>query len=122
MQVSSEKTQQSFYRAVVSEGKNRELPAEIVAPLRTLSASRRPVIVCGTDVTRLTTPAFAADCARLLRLTGKEAGLFYLLPGAGSFSAALLSGGDGRDRGSDSGAGFSRTLSTISKKAWSGRS
>ncbi len=67
--------------------------------MRTVSApSQRPVIICGTDVTRETTPAFAADCARLLRLAGKQAGLFYLLPGAGSFSSALLSGADGQDR------------------------
>jgi NADH-quinone oxidoreductase subunit G len=59
-----------------------------------LGASRKPVIVCGTVVSRETTPGFAADCARLLGLTGKDARLFYLLPGASAFSSALLSGTD----------------------------
>ncbi len=110
-----EKDARSFYREVVSEGKNRELPAGISLLCEHLGASRRPVIICGTDVTRLTTPAFAADCARLLQLTGKQAGLFYLLPGAGSFSSALLSGADGQDRGSSSGLAFSDLIDDIEK-------
>ncbi|MFZ2448208.1 MAG: NADH-quinone oxidoreductase subunit NuoG [Syntrophobacteraceae bacterium] len=67
---------------------------ELAAKLR---ASRRPVIVCGTGVVRESTPAFAADCALLLREAGKQAGIFYVLPGASSFSSALLSGPDGGD-------------------------
>ena len=109
------KDAESFYRAVVTEGKDRELSAEIALLCEQLSASRRPVIVCGTDVTRLTTPAFAADCVALLRLTGKEAGLFYLLPGAGSLSSALLSGGDGQDRGSTPGQAFQDLIDDIEK-------
>ncbi|HEY9073826.1 MAG TPA: molybdopterin-dependent oxidoreductase, partial [Desulfobaccales bacterium] len=46
----------------------------------------------GTDVVRDSTPALAADLARLLREAGLAAGLFYLLPGANAFGAALLSG------------------------------
>ncbi len=60
-----------------------------------LKESKKPVIVCGTDVVRESTPAFAADCAGLLRESGKDAGLFYIFPGASSFSAALLSGPEG---------------------------
>ena len=110
-----EKDAQSFYRAVVAEGRGRELPAGISLLCEHLSASKKPVIVCGTDVTRLTTPAFAADCARLLRLTGKQAGLFYLLPGASSFSSALLSGVDSQDQGSAPGLAFSDLIGDIEK-------
>jgi NADH-quinone oxidoreductase subunit G len=111
------KDAQSFYRAVVSEGegKDRELPSAISLFCERLSASTRPVIVCGIDVTRLTTPAFAADCVRLLQATGKQAGLFYLLPGAGSFSSALLSGVDGQDRGPAPGLAFEDLIVDIEK-------
>lgn len=56
-----------------------------------LAGCRRPVIVCGTETVPDALPAFAADCARLLAAGRERAGLFYLLPGAGAFSAALLS-------------------------------
>jgi NADH-quinone oxidoreductase subunit G len=85
-----------FYRALAADHGDRELMARIGQLAEQLGSSKRPVIICGTDVTRETTPAFAADCARLLGLTGKQAGLFYVLPGAGAFSAALLSGADGQ--------------------------
>ncbi len=111
------KDAESFYRALVAEPGERELPAGISLFSERLGAAQRPVIVCGTDVTRDTTPAFAADCVRLLRLAGKQAGLFYLLPGAGSFSSALLSGAGGQDPGSTAGK-LLRTLSAISKPAW----
>ncbi|MGA2402249.1 MAG: NADH-quinone oxidoreductase subunit NuoG [Syntrophobacteraceae bacterium] len=104
---------ESFYRTVVAEREDRELPAGISLLGGHLSASQRPVIICGTDVTRDTTPAFAADCVRLLRLAGKEAGLFYLLPGASSFSSALLSGVDGQDPGSTAGQTFADLIGNI---------
>ena len=65
-----------------------------VAAITSLKASRNPVLVCGTDQARPTTPGFLADLAHLLRLAGKEAGLFYLLPGPNAFGAALLSAGE----------------------------
>ncbi len=55
-----------------------------------LQNSRKPVVVCGTDIVRETTPGCAADAALLLQHAGKEAGLFYLLPGANAFGAALI--------------------------------
>ena len=60
----------------------------------TLRQSQRPVVVCGTDIVRETTPTFAADIALLLKSAGKDAGLFYLLPGANAFGAALVSAPD----------------------------
>ena len=55
------------------------------------------MVVCGTDIVRETTPALAADIALLLKAAGKEAGLFYLLPGANAFGAALVSAPDQPD-------------------------
>ncbi|MGC8492742.1 MAG: NADH-quinone oxidoreductase subunit NuoG [Syntrophobacteraceae bacterium] len=80
-----------FCRFLATESENFEVSAPMARLGELLAASRRPVILCGTDVTGETTPGFAADCARLLRLADKQAGLFFLLPGAGSFGAALLS-------------------------------
>jgi len=56
-----------------------------------LRASRRPVIVCATETVRQQTPGLAADAALLLQAAGKQAGLFYLMPGANAFAAGLLS-------------------------------
>ncbi|MCX5893976.1 MAG: NADH-quinone oxidoreductase subunit NuoG [Deltaproteobacteria bacterium] len=68
-----------------------QIQDRLLAIRQRLCAARRPVIVCGTDVVRESTPALAADLARLLRQAGADAGLFYLLPGANAFGAALLS-------------------------------
>jgi NADH-quinone oxidoreductase subunit G len=65
---------------------------ELVSGLR---ESRNPIIVCGTDVVRATVPAVAGDLARLLHAGKERAGLFFVLPGANAFGAALVSpGGD----------------------------
>jgi NADH-quinone oxidoreductase subunit G len=56
-----------------------------------LRASLRPIIVCATETVRQQTPALAADVALLLQNAGKQAGLFYLMPGANAFAAGLLS-------------------------------
>ena len=65
-----------------------ELPGELAGRLR---ESQSPVVVCGTDVVRITTPAFAADCARMLRAAKERTGLFFVLPGANACGAALVS-------------------------------
>ena len=67
------------------------LAARLTALAEPLQQSRKPVVVAGTDIVRETTPSFAADIALLLTAAGKEAGLFYLLPGANAFGAALIS-------------------------------
>jgi len=61
-----------------------------------LGRSRRPVLICGTDIVRGTTPALAADLALGLLAAGLAAGLFYLLPGANAFGAGLLSPVEGQ--------------------------
>jgi NADH-quinone oxidoreductase subunit G len=58
---------------------------------RKLRSSKKPVIVCGTDIVRESTPALAADVANLVCQTTEGAGLFYLLPGPNAFGAGLLS-------------------------------
>jgi NADH-quinone oxidoreductase subunit G len=57
-----------------------------------LRESRKPAIVCGTDIVPENTPGLAADCARLLQGEKGSAGLVYLLREANSFGAALFSG------------------------------
>ena len=56
-----------------------------------IKLSQRPVIVCGTDIPPVQVPGIAADLALFLRAADKNAGLFYLLPGANAFGAGLLS-------------------------------
>ncbi|MEW6442416.1 MAG: NADH-quinone oxidoreductase subunit NuoG [bacterium] len=82
-----------FREAIPDSG---PLPASTARDLdeaaESLRASRRPAIVCGTEVSCDWTPALAADCVLLLRAAGKQAGLFYALPGANAFGAAMLAG------------------------------
>jgi NADH-quinone oxidoreductase subunit G len=72
---------------------NPELKERLDAIGLKLQQSRFPVIVCGTGITRETTPALAADHTLLLQAEKGQAGLFYLMPGANSFGASLLSEG-----------------------------
>ena len=65
-----------------------DMPSAAIA--RRLRESARPVIVAGTDVLPAAAVAQAADLAAALGATGKTAGLFYTLPGANAFGAALL--------------------------------
>jgi NADH-quinone oxidoreductase subunit G len=67
------------------------LQEKIFAVTEQLRASRRPVIICGTETVRQETPALAGEQALLLQAAGKKAGLFYLMPGANAFAAGLFS-------------------------------
>jgi NADH-quinone oxidoreductase subunit G len=67
------------------------LAARLTAIAESLRQSRKPMVVAGTGIVRETTVSLAADIALLLKAAGKEAGLFYLLPGANAFGAALVS-------------------------------
>jgi NADH-quinone oxidoreductase subunit G len=85
-----------FYQAIPKlETIPSSLQDQISKVAQELKESKRPIIVCGTETVRQTTPALAADHTLLLQATNKQAGLFYLLPGANSFSASLLAGEDG---------------------------
>jgi NADH-quinone oxidoreductase subunit G len=85
-----------FYQAIPPlETVSSSLRDQISKMAQELKESKRPIIVCGTETVGQTTPALAADHALLLQATNRQAGLFYLLPGANSFSASLLAGEDG---------------------------
>jgi NADH-quinone oxidoreductase subunit G len=77
--------------------------SDIVADLR---VSQRPVIVCGMDTVTPTTPDLAADWVALFKAAGKQAGIFYTLPGANAFGAALFS---------EDGQSFDQLLTQIEK-------
>lgn len=53
--------------------------------------SKKPVIICGTEIVRESTIDLAADFALLLKAEKGRGGLFYLLPGPNAWGAALLS-------------------------------
>lgn len=57
---------------------------------RKLGESKRPMVVCGTDMVRPNTVRLAADIAELLRKRSDDAGLFYVLPGPNAFGAGVL--------------------------------
>jgi NADH-quinone oxidoreductase subunit G len=84
-----------FYDAVPSEFSFDTLINRHLSRLTSkLQQSHRPIIVCGTDIVRRTTPEIAADNVLFLRAMKQNSGLFYLLPGANAFGAGLLSSGD----------------------------
>ena len=73
------------------------LQDRLVSLGRELQDCRNPVIVCGTDIVRETTPPLAADHARLLKAAKGQAGLFYVLPGPNTFGAAMLEADEDED-------------------------
>jgi NADH-quinone oxidoreductase subunit G len=73
------------------------LQDRLVALGRKLKDCRNPVIVCNPEIVRESTPRLAADHARLLKAAKGQAGLFYLLPGANAFGAAMLSAQEAGD-------------------------
>jgi len=80
-----------FYDAIPPEYPEAILKNRMAKITQKLRQSRYPVIVCGTNLVRETTPDVAADNSLLLRAAKDRAGLFYLMPGANAFGAALLS-------------------------------
>ena len=87
-----------FYDSLTTEyPADPELQDRLVALGMKLKDCQHPAVVCNTALVRETTPLLAADHARLLKEGKGKGGLFYLLPGANAFGAALLSGGRGPD-------------------------
>ena len=81
-----------YYDAVSGEFSSDTLINDRIAGLASkLQQSHFPVMICGMDIVHETTPRIAADNALLLRAVKEKAGLFYLMPGANAFGAALLS-------------------------------
>jgi NADH-quinone oxidoreductase subunit G len=85
----------AFHRQLPDLGACREAFHDPVDHLvQRLRRARRPLIVCGSELVSPATPALAAEGCRLLRAMDQAAHLFYMLPEANSFGAALLGGGD----------------------------
>ncbi|MBW2479576.1 MAG: NADH-quinone oxidoreductase subunit NuoG [Deltaproteobacteria bacterium] len=81
-----------FFAAAPDENLADETYREqIAAVAHSLRNSRQTVVVCGTDIVPPQVPGLAADLALLLRAADKEAGLFYIMPGANAFGAGLAS-------------------------------
>jgi NADH-quinone oxidoreductase subunit G len=80
----------SFYDSIPEEPPPLKDRLEAVAGI--LTASRRPIVVCGTEVVPDGAPALAADFALLLKAKNRSVGLFYVFPGANAFGATLLPG------------------------------
>jgi NADH-quinone oxidoreductase subunit G len=68
--------------------------ADLAAAASALKDSRRPVIVCGSDIPSLEIVQLSADGARRLAAAGKQAGLFYLAAGANAFAAGMFAGAE----------------------------
>jgi NADH-quinone oxidoreductase subunit G len=83
-----------FYDAAQAEYPEAAIRNRMTKVTQKLKQSSYPVIVCGTAIVRETTPDVAADCSLLLRAAKDRAGLFYVMPGANTFGAAILSSGE----------------------------
>jgi len=80
-----------FYDAVPAECPEAAIKNRMANLTQKLRQSSYPVIVCGTAIVRETTPDVAADSALFLRAVKDRAGLFYVMPEANTFGAAILS-------------------------------
>jgi NADH-quinone oxidoreductase subunit G len=87
----SRNTAQFFDSLPVTYEPNPDLRNRIDETGQKLGRSKRPVVICGTDIVRESTPVLAADLADLLRQAIEGTGLFFLLPGPNAFGAGLLS-------------------------------
>jgi NADH-quinone oxidoreductase subunit G len=91
----AERFAKGFYDGAPSDSMpDPALMERIVRLAAKLKESRHPVIVCGMDVVPETEPDQAADLALLLHAAKGRAGLFYVMPGANAFGAALLASQD----------------------------
>ncbi|NNG00740.1 MAG: NADH-quinone oxidoreductase subunit NuoG [Desulfobacteraceae bacterium] len=77
----------AFYDDLVLRNAAATVPDEIVVALK---KSRHPVIVCGTHMVNEDLPVLAGECARMINQPERSAGLFYVLPGANGFGAAMF--------------------------------
>ncbi len=75
------------------------LDASVQARLEPLIAvvegCRRPIIICGSDIAPASSVSFAADVALLMGEVKDQSGVFYVLPGANAYGAALFDAANG---------------------------
>jgi NADH-quinone oxidoreductase subunit G len=82
-----------FYAAAPNENlMDESYRQQVNTVIEALRDSRKPVIISGTGIVPPQIPGLAADLALLLQAADKEAGLFYVMPGANAFGAGLVSG------------------------------
>jgi NADH-quinone oxidoreductase subunit G len=85
----------AFYDAIPDvAGASDTIKEKISSLSEKLQRCQRPIVVCGLDVVRESTPQLAADLGLCLKAAGKKAGLFYLMPGANAFGAGIFSGAE----------------------------
>jgi NADH-quinone oxidoreductase subunit G len=87
----SDKDAPFFDRLPVNFEPDPDLHGPIDELARKLGSSKRPVVICGTDIVRESTPVLAADLANLLLEVIEGTRLFFILPGPNAFGAGLLS-------------------------------
>ncbi len=68
---------------------------KVLSVAEMLSKSQNPVIVCGTDVVRESTPSMALSMTLLLQQARGRGGFLAVLPGANAFGAGLLNSRQG---------------------------
>jgi NADH-quinone oxidoreductase subunit G len=83
-----------FYDAIPAEYPDAAIKNRLAKMTPKLKQSSYPVVVCGTAIVRETTPDVAADSSLLLRAAKDRAGLFYVMPEANTFGAAIFSSGE----------------------------
>ena len=89
--VDSQTASGKFDDALLGGSRNAGIPEELfTALIDDIKNCRQPVIVCGIDMSPEQLPEIAADLVLHLRAADKNAGLFYLLPGANAFGAGRL--------------------------------
>jgi NADH-quinone oxidoreductase subunit G len=62
--------------------------------IQSMQASKRPIIICGSENVSNSTIGLTADFALLLQAADKAAGVFYLMSGANAFAGGLLCDAD----------------------------
>ncbi len=80
-----------FYDTARAEYPDAAIRNRMAKVTQKLRQSSYPVIVCGTAIVRETTPDVAADSSLLFRTAKDRGGLFYVMPEANTFGAAILS-------------------------------
>ncbi|MFP3980683.1 MAG: NADH-quinone oxidoreductase subunit NuoG [Desulfobacterales bacterium] len=97
-----------------------EIGQTLASASERLSASWRPVVICGTEITDAGVVMQAADLVAGLRDSGTAAGLFCTLPQANSFGAALMdeSNACGADLADRIEAGQIRALAVFESDLW----
>ncbi len=93
-QVTAAPDDMADFLAALENSETTVISDRFVAQIKSIAAKiracHRPVVVCGTEITDSKIIYGAAGFVKAMRQAGQEAGLFYTLPAANSYGAALL--------------------------------